>query len=231
MTGTETRPTVRRPTHAWLAFPELPHFLGKLPSGVFLNAVAPFLIYRLMTVQGVPELLALLVAGTVPAVDLAGTWLRSRRVSGIGLVALGTVVVGLVASLVANNPFFLLIRDSFVFGLLGLVCWGSLLLPRPILFILGRYAAAQRDPATGESYDRQWPNPAFRHHQRLVTFVWGVGFLGLAALRTLLATVVPVNWFLVLAPGLTLLIAGGLVLWTWRSGTHSAASAAARNGE
>ncbi len=198
--------------------------LRTFSSGVFLNAVIPFLIYRVTTGQGVPELPALLLAGIVPAADLAWGWLRTRRVSGIALAALGALLVGLVLGLVSNNPFFLLIRDSFVYGLFGLVCWGSLLLARPVSYYLGRYVAARRDLAGGQSYDDRWPDPAFRHRQRLVTFVWGMGLLGLVVLRTLLATFVPVSWFLTLGPGMTLVIAGGLVLWTWRSRARGAGS-------
>jgi len=48
--------------------------------------------------------------------------------------------------------------------------------------------------------------------------------LGLGVLRTLLAAFLPVGWFLVVAPVLTLAVSGTLILWTWRSGARGAAS-------
>jgi hypothetical protein len=154
---------------------DLRHLLGRIPSGVVINLVVPVLIYRFLTNHGATDLAALLVAGVVPAVDVAWGWLRNRHVSAIGLVALGTVAAGVVAGLLSNNPFFVLIRDSFVFAVLALVCGGSLLLPRPLSFVLGRAAAGARGQAAAQAYAARWDDDAFRRRQRAVTCVWGWG--------------------------------------------------------
>lgn len=221
MSGNTNYSPLDRSVHARQTSSQLSGLPGRLPSGILLNVVAPFLVYRVLTGQGASELVALLAAGAVPTFDLAATRLREGRVSWISVAALATVAFGLVASLASNNPFFLLIRDSFIFALLGLICWGSLLLPRPVLFVLGRNLATRRQPSAEDRYDQRWGDSAFRRRLRVTTFVWGLGFLGLAVLRTIVATLVPVSWFLLLGPSLSLLIIGALALWTWHGAKES----------
>jgi hypothetical protein len=119
-----------------------------------------------------------------------------------------------VFALITGNQKFLLIRESFLTLAYGLICLGSLLLPRPIMFYFGRHFATGNDPIRIASYNALWRYPGFRSLNRLVTIVWGIGMLGDFVIRLALIYALSVAQVLVIAPIVTYVIIIGLIIWT-----------------
>jgi len=131
------------------------------------------------------------------------------------IVLLG-ICAGAIAILAGGSPRLLLMRESFFTALFGLACFGSLLLPRPMMFYFGRYFMAGRDPARRRRYEAGWALPEVRFASRLVTVVWGSVYLGEFATRVTLIFLVPVGWVLVISPLLLGSVTLVTIVWTFR---------------
>jgi hypothetical protein len=172
---------------------------GLVPS-LALNAVAPFVLYQILTGNGVATLDALIATSVFPIAGILVGWIRTRRLDGIAILSLVFIALGLVTSLIAGDPRFYLIKESFLTGLFGIVCLVSLALTRPLIFYFARQFAGGGDPARMARFDSLWQYPLFRRSQRLTTAVWGVAYLIEAAARYVLALVLPIPVFLVVSP-------------------------------
>jgi|SRR5579864_2773219 len=185
---------------------------------LLLDVALPYLAYRYLT-QRVPAMpLATVLAWTMvfPATANALTVARRRRLDIIGTIVLAGIVVSIVGVRFGADPRILLIRESFVTGMLGLLCLLSLTLSRPLMFYVGRELTTGNDPVRVGEFDALWQWEDARRSFRLITIVWGVGWLAECFLRVILAFTLPVGRVLVVAPLLLAAITAGMLLWTMR---------------
>lgn len=199
-----------------------------LPTLLF-NIALPLVTYALLTDYGLPDALALVASGLWPLLELGISFARTRHADEFSILVLVFLVVGVAASLAFNDARLLLVKDSAVTGLFGLVLLGSLLAPRPLMFYFGRKFATGGDPARVEWWNGLWQYPGFRRGQRILTVVWGATFLGEAVLRVVLTYVLPVSTMVVISSVLPYVVLGLLIFGTTvygrRAGRRGAAAA------
>lgn len=192
-----------------------------------VDAAIPFLIYQLLTPRFPGgSVIPLLIASIFPALGNIISIVRQRRLDYLGVTILLGLVVTIVVSLISGNQKFLLIRESFITLAYGLVCLGSLLLSKPLIFYIGRHFVTSNDPAKIASYNSLWQYPGFRSLNRLVTVVWGVALLCEFAIRIVMVMTLSVAEILAISPFVFNGILIALIVWTM-----AISGRAARRGE
>jgi hypothetical protein len=184
-----------------------------LPS-LLVNAVAPYVAYQVLTANGVDQLQALQASAIFPVVGIARGYLRAKRLDIIGLISLVFIVLGVAASLISGNARFILVKESLLTGVFGLVWLASLLMPRPLMFYFGRQFTSGGDPARAAAFEARWQYPRFRAVNRIMSLVWGVALLLEAGLRVGLSFVLPIPVFLLVSPVLAIGVTLALISWT-----------------
>ncbi len=183
---------------------------------VALNAGIPWLLYRLAKrYVSAAEVTALAIAATFPLAKSAVELLRRRRLDPIAILVLLGILVSGVGVLLGGSPRLLLLRESLFTGAMGLICFGSLLLPRPLMFYFGRHFVAGEDPKRRGEFDANWQRPGVPFVHRLITAVWGAAFVGEFAIRVVLIYTLPPPWVLALSPLILGAITIGTFLWTF----------------
>nr|WSW45937.1 hypothetical protein OG296_24135 [Streptomyces sp. NBC_01001] len=182
-----------------------------------LNVVAPILTYNQLHDHGWSEFGALLASGAWPLLDSAIMVAWRRKLDEIAIITLVFLVITAVVPFVgAQSAQALLVKDSFVTGLFGLMCLGTLLAPRPLMFYFGRKFGTDGTPAGVAYYNGLWRFEGFRTAQRRMTLVWGVVYLIEAAVRIVLSFVLDTSTMVALSPFMIYGTLGGLALWTVR---------------
>ena len=183
---------------------------------IVINAVIPFLLYTLTKKYiSSSEIVALSIAALFPIFDSIFGIIRHRRLDLIAVLALLGIVVSLVGVLMGGDPKILLIRESFLTCALGIACFVSLLLPRPLMFYFGRQMMAGRDPVKIAQFDAQWQHPYARFVHRLITIVWGIAYVGEFILRVILVYTLPAAVVLLISPFLLGGITVATIVWTF----------------
>ncbi len=180
---------------------------------LLLELVLPLGGYYGLRAAGVNEWLSL-VAGTLLAVPMiAYTLVKQRRVDPLSLFTLSLVVLGALTSAVTGDPRLLLVRDSWIFGALGLWVLGSLLTQQPFMRSIARTIVTVKIGIEGHrQWDARWDTePAFRKHLRVVTLVWGLGFTLDAGVRVILAYTLPIDAVPLVSTLQWLVVLGGLI--------------------
>ena len=98
---------------------------GEWVLTILLSIIAPIVVYSVATDHGVADVPALLLSGVPPLIELVVVFAIRRRVEEIGVIALLFVVVSLVVALATGDARALLLRESLVIGLFGLVGMGG----------------------------------------------------------------------------------------------------------
>lgn len=182
---------------------------------IVLNAVIPYLLYNLSKkFITSSELVALSIAAIFPIGDSVFSIFRKKILDLVAIITLIGIGISVVAILLGGNPKILLIRESFITGALGISCFISLLLPRPLMFYFGRQLMAGNDSVKIAVFNSRWKYPHARFVNRLITIVWGFAFTGEFILRVILVYYLPVSTVLLISPfilnGVTILT----IVWT-----------------
>ena len=106
--------------------------------------------------MGVAAVPALILAALPPLIGVIITWVRERRVNGVGIIVLVSLALALVMPLIGGDARDVVARDAYPNAALGLALGGSLIFGRrPLLFYLLRLPGEDLVPGLGESFDEQ----------------------------------------------------------------------------
>jgi hypothetical protein len=153
-----------------------------------------------------------------PLIDIGIERRRHGQIEPIGIISLIGIVVGLIGAVALHgNATLLKVRESLLTGLFGVVCLGSLVAARPVMFYLGRAFATGGDPVKVAEFNTMWNRPGAPRRFRIVTAVWGLALLGEAVLRTVLALTISTQRFLEIAPVVGWVTIGALMWYSTMS--------------
>lgn len=168
----------------------------------------------------------ILGASLVPTVSNVVNLVRRKTVDIVGLLILLGMMGGLIPALFGGTQRLLLIRESFVSGLLGLVLLVSpFVMRRPIGYYVIREVLTANDALPEEHFEVLWRTAYFRHGIRVVTLAWGVVLLGELVLRAFMALTMNVGLVVSVSPVIytTLMLLAGVATAIWLSGAISRA--------
>jgi hypothetical protein len=190
----------------------------RLALNLLFNVVLPVIAVNVLTARGVALVPALAASAIFPALETGITWIRVRSLDAIGAVSLVFIALGIGASFLSGDVHFALAKESFFTAVFGALALGSLLAPRPLLFYFSRAFVTGGEPALMSEWNARWAVPGFRAVMRIMTTVWGVGFLIEALVRVVLVYALPVSAVIVVSPLLAMAVYAGLMVWTIRYG-------------
>ncbi len=170
--------------------------LRSLAPSLLINGVLPIVLYQVLP-AGVATIPALVAGSVFPIAYTAWGWACTRSLDLIAAISLFFIVVGALSSLVSGSTRFTLIKELFFTGLFGLVFFGSLLAPRPLMFYVARQFATGGVPERVRRWDDLWQYPGFRHPMRVMTAMWGTTFVADALIRVALVFILSTSVFLV----------------------------------
>jgi hypothetical protein len=185
---------------------------------VFYIAV-PLATYFALRSAGLTAVTALLLSGVFPALGLTISAIRNRRLDVVGALVLAGIAVGSVVGLVSHSTRALLIEGSVPTAVFGVACLGSLRARRPLMFSFALEFTGP-DTAKGREMTGLWQYEGFRRIFRIITGVWGAGFLLEAALRVVVVYSTSTGTALVSSTVTPFLFAAILSGWTVAYGAH-----------
>jgi hypothetical protein len=153
---------------------------------VIFDVAAPLAAYGLLRSAGLTTVTALLLSGVFPALGVAIGAVRHHRLDVVGALVLAGILVGTILGLVSHSARLVLAEGSVPTALFGAACLGSLRARRPLMFSFALEVTGP-DTATGREMTRLWQHEGYRRIFRVITAVWGIGFLLEAALRIVIA--------------------------------------------
>jgi len=177
------------------------------------DVVGPFAAYSLLHAAGMSAVTALILSGVFPAIGVAASVIQHRRLEVIGALVLSGIIVGALLGLVSHNARLVLAEGSVPTAVFGLACLGSLLTSRPLMFGFALEFTGP-DTAKGREMTDLWQYPEFQHIFRVITAVWGIGFLIEAGIRLVIIEHTSTSTALITSKVTPFLVAAILCAWT-----------------
>lgn len=203
MTDTDSRPTTSRGA-----------MLRRLLPTLFVDVALPYLVYLALHLAGTSDVVALAWSALPPALSIGWQAWRSRRLSGVSVIVLAGIAVGVAMALIAGSPQLAVARDAVPNLVMALALGGSLVVARrPLVFHVVRAFGETYQPELRTRMADAWDrNARFRQVIRRATVVGSAVLLGEAGLRLVAAQVLPVDVALPVLQVQSFVVWAGLVL-------------------
>ena len=202
-----------------------------LPTLAFDIAGTMALYYLLVHFYGGASVWPVLGASLVPVISNVYNFVKRRSLDIVGIIVLVGLVVGVIPALFGGSQRLLLVRESFVTGLIGVVLIVSALVRRPLGFVVIKEFLTANEALPDERFELLWKSRSFRRGIRRMTISWGALLVGEFVLRAYMALRMNVAFVLGAAPllfTLLLLIAGLCsAFWLARAIRHTLATESA----
>jgi hypothetical protein len=199
--------------------PEIAARLQSIAKIVIVDIAAPLIAYSLLRSAGMSTVTALVLSGVFPAIGVAIGAVQHRRLDIVGALVLAGILVGTVLGLISHNARLVLMEGSVPTAIFGVACLGSLWTRRPLMFGFSVEFIGP-DTAKGREMTALWQYEGFRRIFRIITAVWGVGFLLEAALRVVIVLSTSTGTALALSKVTPYVWAGVLMVWTFAYGRY-----------
>jgi hypothetical protein len=184
-----------------------------------VDGVLPAIAYQVLTRYGVAAVPALTAGAIFPVANIVRKFIATRSLDLIGAIVLVFLAIGVVSSLLSGNVMFILIKESFITGTVGLLFLSSLLWKRPIIFYLARQVMEAQGPERLAWWNGLWEHAArFRRTMRIMSTVWGVGYVLEAGIRVVFALTLTPGAVVILSPIMGIGTTIGLIVWTRKYG-------------
>jgi hypothetical protein len=178
------------------------------------STLVPLAVYQISRRYfGASELMGLIYSTLYPLAKSIFDLRTHRNVNPVGVLVILGILTSVVALLFGGSSRVLLIRESMLTAALGLACFISFALPKPLMFYFGRSFVAGNDPVRTAEFNRTWIYPRARRAHRLITAVWGFVLLGEFAIRTWMVYRFSTSTVLTFSP--ILLNASILITMSW----------------
>ncbi|MEU4211787.1 VC0807 family protein [Streptomyces sp. NPDC026206] len=204
---------------------------------IVCNVVLPIVTYNQLRDAGWSEFSALALSGVWPLVDTAVYLAWHRRIDEFAVITFIFMMLTLAVTAVGpHSTRLLLVKDSAVTGLFGLVCLATLAAPRPLMFYFGRKFGTDGTKEGLARWNALWEQQAgFRRTMRRITMVWGLGYVAEALVRIGLSYALPTDAMLgvnsVLSYGAPALLIAWTISYSKRARARGAAAEAARTAQ
>ncbi|TDK58819.1 hypothetical protein E2K98_21660 [Bacillus salipaludis] len=180
---------------------------------IVINGAIPVLVYNLL-LGHFSSFVSLLLATLIPLGDNLYRVVKFRKADAFGIFMLTGFLLSLAAFVLGGNERLILLRESMVTGLLGLIFLGSLFFAKPLIYHFAiRFSASNQGEKKGQ-FTKNWEIPYFRFVLRVMTAIWGIALLGEAAVKIVLVYELSISSFLAVSQIIFYCFIGVAILFT-----------------
>jgi len=188
--------------------------MASIAPVLLFDIAGPIIVQSVARHHGASQTAALALAGAPPAAWIVVLGAQRRRLDGIGLFVLSSIVLATVIGLVTGRAKLYLLDGAFLTGAFGVICLASLLTDRPLMYRFALESRGGPDTPQGEQFDSLWQYESFRHTFHVMTVVWGVGFVAQAAINIAIIEATSTSRAFVINKILPYVFLAGLGAWT-----------------
>src|SRR5437868_6760858 len=151
--------------------------LRRLLPALVYAALIPYLVYRVGTEHyHLTAVSALLLAALSPVLGSLIEYARKRQLSVLGVFSLVGIAAKVASALLFHDPRLVLVSDSLLTGVYGLLLLGSVLIGKPVTVVLAANMYATSPEQRVQMKQRLQASGAHLH-VLVLTAMWGLGLL------------------------------------------------------
>ncbi|KAJ3133538.1 hypothetical protein HK101_004450 [Irineochytrium annulatum] len=187
---------------------------------IMFNLVLPSVIFGIAS-NWLSQVVSLTLSAIPPVIEAAGFVIRSRKLDLLSSIVIVSIVLAIVLAFSTSDARLLLVKDSFLTFILGLVFLFSIKFGKENFIWHYNRIFVGTSPEAQEKLTRDYQHPYVRRTTNCMCLVWGLGLFGEAIFRVVLIYLLPVSVMAYLSPVIVCTCFAILGVWNWRYTVHT----------
>ncbi len=179
---------------------------------IFLNGLLPYAIYNVLKPH-TTSLSALVMAMVLPIFVNGYQLVKEKKTDAFGLFMMFGFFMSIIVLFLGGDERLILMRESFVTALSGLLFIGSLAYKRPMIYYFALKFTTEDSKEDRMRFNENWQLPFFRKTMYVLTFGWGMMLLLEAGVKCFLIYYLPVSTFLAISQFVFYGFMGSAIYW------------------
>ena len=169
---------------------------------ILINAILPLITYKIL-INYIPSITALIISTTIPIIDNIYHIIKEKKIDIFASLIILGFIVGIISMLFGGSQKLLLIRQSYIIAVIGILFLTSMFFPKPMVYYLAKKFINSQDKYVKNNkstIDEKWKNPHFRFSMKFLTFIWGICFVLEAVCNISLVFILSVSTYMLISP-------------------------------
>ena len=169
---------------------------------ILINAILPLITYKIL-INHIPSITALIISTTIPIIDNIYHIIKEKKIDIFASLIILGFIVGIISMLFGGSQKLLLIRQSYITAVIGILFLTSMFFPKPMIYYLAKKFINFQDKYeknNKSTIDEKWKNPHFRFSMKFLTFIWGICLFLEAVCNISLVFILSVSKYMLISP-------------------------------
>lgn len=169
---------------------------------ILINAILPLITYKIL-INHIPSITALIISTTIPIIDNIYHIIKEKKIDIFASLIILGFIVGIISMLFGGSQKLLLIRQSYITAVIGILFLTSMFFPKPMIYYLAKKFINSQDKYVKNNkstIDEKWKNPHFRFSMKFLTFIWGICLVLEAVCNISLVFILSVSKYMLISP-------------------------------
>ncbi|MDD7373426.1 MAG: hypothetical protein PUG61_06395 [Sarcina ventriculi] len=169
---------------------------------ILINAILPLITYKIL-INHIPSITALIISTTIPIIDNIYHITKEKKIDIFASLIILGFIVGIISMLFGGSQKLLLIRQSYITAVIGILFLTSMFFPKPMIYYLAKKFINSQDKYVKNNkstIDEKWKNPHFRFSMKFLTFIWGICLVLEAVCNISLVFILSVSKYMLISP-------------------------------
>ena len=164
---------------------------------ILINAILPLITYKIL-INHIPSSIAAL-----PIIDNIYHIIKEKKIDIFASLIILGFIVGIISMLFSGSQKLLLIRQSYITAVIGILFLISMFFPKPMIYYLAKKFINSQDKYAKNNkstIDEKCKNLHFRFSMKFLTFIWGICFVLEAVCNISLVFILSVSKYMLISP-------------------------------
>lgn len=169
---------------------------------ILINAILPLITYKIL-INYIPSITALIISTTIPIIDNIYHIIKEKKIDIFASLIILGFIVGIISMLFGGSQKLLLIRQSYITAVIGIIFLTSMFFPKPMVYYLAKKFINSQDKYVKNNkstIDEKWKNPHFRFSMKFLTFIWGICLVLEAVCNISLVFILSISKYMLISP-------------------------------
>lgn len=170
---------------------------------ILINAILPLITYKILINHISSSITALIISTTIPIIDNIYHIIKEKKIDIFASLIILGFIVGIISMLFSGSQKLLLIRQSYITAVIGILFLISMFFPKPMIYYLAKKFINSQDKYAKNNkstIDEKCKNPHFRFSMKFLTFIWGICLVLEAVCNISLVFILSVSKYMLISP-------------------------------
>ena len=170
---------------------------------ILINAILPLITYKILINHIPSSITALIISTTIPIIDNIYHIIKEKKIDIFASLIILGIIVGIISMLFSGSQKLLLIRQSYITAVIGILFLISMFFPKPMIYYLAKKFINSQDKYAKNNkstIDEKCKNPHFRFSMKFLTFIWGICLVLEAVCNISLVFILSVSKYMLISP-------------------------------